>query len=349
MLLVGILSLASPAYALSIVFDYWGAEDYYRLSNPLSGWDSVHVLYKDEAGNTLLNDTFPSDTRAIYFFRNGSVVFTYKDSAGNVIQTYPASLTQNVSWGSDPVWNLDGSSTAPGGTDPDPEPTDPPPTQPDPYIAKLNEILAAIPSPPNWDSVADTFRDSIAPQMKSDLQQVLGTAPAAPSAPSSPAIPTTQAPTAPAAPPSLGGIDDGGLTAPTGQEDPGLGDAGFSSGDIKSEAPAIPERTDPNDGFSIMDPVGSLPDPADWEQNAPVQESNPAPMPATPQAPAPEGPPMPSAPAPEEPPATDTGGSDYSTPPMPGGTSGTMPAPGTGTGSGDFGIPVPGDSNEVAP
>lgn len=140
----------------------------------------------------------------------------------------------------------------------------------DEYMGKLDGLKAAIPPPTDWQNVATIFRDTIAPRFKQDLQDVLGSAPS-PMPVSKGQAPTKPTVTAPTAPPSLGGVDDNGLEAPTGQEAPGLEDSVFSADDIKNGAPVIPERADPTGGFKFTDPVGSLPSQEDFIKNAPIE------------------------------------------------------------------------------
>jgi hypothetical protein len=186
------------------------------------------------------------------------------------------------------------------------------------YMGKLDEIGSKIPPAPNWNEVADTFRDSIVPKVMDDLEDMLGQAPSTPS-------PKPK-------PPSL---NDGGITEqePSMPSNPELDDSGFSEQDIKDEAPGIPVREDPTGGFDlIQDPVDSLPDlptddfptpggtdPGEWGSNVPEQPENDFPDP------------------PQE------GSGEISNPPTPGGTEGEPPIPGDGTG--DFPIPG-GDSGE---
>ncbi|MBM4765470.1 hypothetical protein [Bacillus sp. B15-48] len=133
------------------------------------------------------------------------------------------------------------------------------------HMGKLNQILNAIPTPPNWEMVAGTFRDIIAPRIKTDLQQVLGST----QTPATFNSPDT--PTAPATPGDLGGLNNRGITSPTGGNAPGLGDSGFSSGDIKNNAPIITERADPNTGgFTINNPILSLPSQDEFRTNIPT-------------------------------------------------------------------------------
>lgn len=140
------------------------------------------------------------------------------------------------------------------------------------YMDKLDGIKAAIPPPPNWSAVADTFRDSIAPRIKSDMAELIGTSP-------TPTLPNyAQAPSKPSTPGSLGGVDDGGISAPTGTEAPGLGDSTFSGDDLKAAAPTIPERSDPTGGFDLItDPIGGLPSQDDFIKNAPIEGDVPFP------------------------------------------------------------------------
>lgn len=226
------------------------------------------------------------------------------------------------------------------------------------YMGKLDEIKSAIPPAPNWQQVANTFRDTIAPRIINDLDNLLGRAPSSPGAPN--------APSAPALPSDL---DDRGLTAPTGQEAPGLDDSTFSGDDIKNGAPKIPEREDPTGGFEINDPISGLPTQDEFTANQPNEGE--APLPTDPKDPdnfapnPPEGDniaPTPSegdntAPSPNE-------GDNYTPPnpsepenmapadptepeniaPTPGDTTGTAPIPSeSGT------APIPGDTNGSAP
>lgn len=126
------------------------------------------------------------------------------------------------------------------------------------YMQGLQDIKNAIPPAPNWQAVANTFRDTIAPQIKSDMSSLLGWAPEPPSAPA-----------APATPPLLSDLDNHGLSAPTGQEDAGLGSSTFDANDIKNSAPIIQERQDPTGGFSILDPIAALPSQDEFMKNKP--------------------------------------------------------------------------------
>lgn len=192
------------------------------------------------------------------------------------------------------------------------------------YMGKLEEIKNAIPPAPNWHQVADIFRDSIAPQIKKDIAEVIGRAPE----PTMPDLP--KAPNLPAAPPALPPADDQDFqdSVPKGEEAPGLGDAGFTADDIKDKAPGIPEREDPTGGFDITDPIGSLPSQEEFEQNAPNEGT--APLPKPPKEPE-NKPPVPG----------DTGDS----PPIPGDTGDKPPVPGADNST----APIPGADNSTAP
>lgn len=124
------------------------------------------------------------------------------------------------------------------------------------YMDKLDDIKKAIPAAPNWDKVADTFRDSIAPKIKSDLSDVLGKAPTPPAAPSKPSKPSKP-----------NDLDDNGIKAPEGNEIPKGGD--FDQDKIKNEAPKIEEREDPTGGFEINNPIDSLPSQDEFKDNVP--------------------------------------------------------------------------------
>jgi hypothetical protein len=211
------------------------------------------------------------------------------------------------------------------------------------YMSKLNDIMNAIPPPPNWSQVATTFTNSIVPAITNSLSNLLGSAPAAPSVPAQPS-----------------GTDDHGFnsSAPTMQDVPGLSGSTFDSGTIENSAPVIQQNSDPTGGFNlIQNPIASLPsfptdalpkpgstNAGDWGQNKPSQPDNPIPSnpvdtgtPDTGSAPKPADsgatPPAPgdssgSAPKPSDngstpPSPSDSGG----TPPSPGGSGGTGPSP----------------------
>lgn len=188
------------------------------------------------------------------------------------------------------------------------------------YMGKLDEISSKIPPAPNWDQVADKFRDSIVPAISEDLRDMLGSAP-------SPPAPKPK-------PPSL---DDRDISEkePSMPSNPDLDDSGYSDQDIKDEAPDIPVREDPSGGFDLIkDPVDALPelptddfptpgqtDPGEWGSNVPKDQENPVPDPPS-----------------------DPGDVDIGTPPEPGGDSGEPPIPGDDSGSapipgGDYGTP----------
>ena len=239
------------------------------------------------------------------------------------------------------------------------------------YMGKLDEIKAAIPPPPNWSAVADTFRDSIAPRIKSDMADLIGTTttPSAPSFANVPSKPTAPgqptAPTQPTKPAMLPGVNDGGIQKPTGNEAPGLDGSTFTGEDLKSAAPTITERTDPTGGFNLIgNPVEGLPSQDDFIKNAPIEEpfyfpSNPTGEETVDPSDTPTEPtfteptftdpsidydttPIPgggtAAPTdPTEPIITEPTG-DYDTAPIPGSDSGTAPSPGEGA---TYGAPYP--------
>lgn len=142
------------------------------------------------------------------------------------------------------------------------------------YMGKLDDIQAAIPPPPDWNNVAGIFRDTIAPRIKSDMAELIGTT----SQPSLPSLPS--APTFPTAPPQPDGLTGGSISAPTGSLPSGFNDSGFSSGDIKQGAPVIQENGDDSGGFIINNPSLGLPSQQDFIDNA-VEEA-PFPFPTPP-------------------------------------------------------------------
>jgi len=205
------------------------------------------------------------------------------------------------------------------------------------YMGKLDEIKAAIPPPPNWPVVADIFRDSIAPRIKQDMADLIGVSPT-PSIPQAPPMPDMPAP--PAQP---SGLDNRGITAPTGTEAPGLEDSTFSKDDLKQEAPTIPVREDPTGGFKINNPIEGLPSQEEFINNAndegevpfpsdPIEQENAAPFPED----QPNGSPIPT----EQPNTAPIPGESENTAPMPGIDNSTAPIPGTDNST----APIPGDS-----
>ena len=187
------------------------------------------------------------------------------------------------------------------------------------HLEKLDAIKNAIPPPPNWNQVSQTFSDAIVPRLVSEtktmLTDLLGRAPAPP-----PALP------------DLPPLNDHNFEQkkPVMQEVPGL--EGFTKDDVQDGAPVLPYEEDPTGGFNLtVDPVSNLPDvvpggdPGIYKRD-PVEPSNP--MPGAPRETEVD---MGSAPVPND------GGS---TPPTPGESGGTPPKP-------DDGVDLPGKPNDV--
>lgn len=189
------------------------------------------------------------------------------------------------------------------------------------YMGEISDIKNAIPPPPNWGDVAGTFRDTIVPAVISDLRDMLGSAPDLPSPPQQPS-----------------GVDDRGITAPTGQQAPGLDNSGFSDGDIKDQAPKIPERSDPTGGFKINNPIDSLPSQDDFIKNSPIEGYNSTPANPT------EGDNV--APTPSEGDnAAPTPSEGVNTAPTPSEGGNTAPTPSEGNNT----APTPTEGDNVAP
>lgn len=204
------------------------------------------------------------------------------------------------------------------------------------FMDKMDEVIGKIPPPPNWNEVAETFRDAIVPSVISDLDNLLGRAPTPPTAPSMPKLPTQ---------PKL----EGSVTTPTGNSIPSGGN--FDANDIKNDAIEIPVREDPTGGFSILNPLDALPTQEEFKQNIPTEVDNFAPE-------VPDmvdGVPAPVPPENENPlPSEPTGGTIE--PPTPPDFDGTVPVPGDNNGGnapipGDGGgsAPIPGESGGTAP
>jgi len=267
----------------------------------------------------------------------------YADDTFGATKEAPGTPPQDGSGGGNATTD---PGTGGGGTT---DPTAPPPYWND-YMKKIDEIIAKIPPPPNWQQVAETFRDTIAPRIKDDLADLLGNAPEPPDAPMAQPTPT-----------DTDNLNDGGFKnrKPTGSEAEGLGESGFSSDDIKNGAPKIPERQDPNtEGFKIDDPLTGLPSQEEFTKNQPtVSEDSSIKIPDEKENPTPAAPKDDDnfAPSPSDDGATaPTPGSDGATAPIPSDRGATAPIPSDGATApipGDTGgtAPIPGRTNETAP
>lgn len=242
------------------------------------------------------------------------------------------------------------------------------------HMAKLDEILAAIPSPPNWQNVANIFNNTIVPNLISQTSDMLGYAPSPPSPPRNRPKLTGDVP-----------------SPPKGNNAPGLTDSGFSANDLKNQAEKIEFREDPTGGFTILDPIGSLPSQEEFKDNipkepemippevptteaeapsAPEEQENIAPSPPEVEAQLPSEPtdnesaapfpseqegtapspgeiinPLPGAPVENDNFAPSPGLGEGTTAPMPGNNDFNAPIPG----SGNHQAPLPGENNKNAP
>lgn len=116
------------------------------------------------------------------------------------------------------------------------------------YMGKLDDIKAAIPPPPNWSQVSQTFSDAIVPRLVNETSVMLGNL-----------LGTAPAPPAPA--PDLPSLQDGGFKQrePMMPNVPAIGDV--NKNDIQYGGPKIPVEEDPTGGFKLnVDPVVGLPD-----------------------------------------------------------------------------------------
>lgn len=187
------------------------------------------------------------------------------------------------------------------------------------HLQKLDDIKNAIPPPPNWNQVSQTFSDAIVPRLVSEtrsmLSELLG-----------------QAPSPPPAMPDLPPLDDHGFKdkQPTMPEVPGL--EGFTENDVKQGAPVIPFEEDPTGGFDLsVDPVDHLPDVVPGGDPG-IYKRDPNELPATyPGKPKETDIDMGGAPKPSD---------DGAKPPIPEDTGGTPPKP-------NDGVPFPGKPNDV--
>lgn len=197
------------------------------------------------------------------------------------------------------------------------------------YMQGLEDIKNAIPPAPNWQTVANTFKNTIVPAIILDLGDLLGNAPEPPNVPEAPSVPNQPS-----------DLDDRDIQAPTGQEAAGLGDSTFDSDDIKNGASVIQEREDPTGGgFEILDPVAGLPSQDEFMENlpnegeatlpgSPAEGDNVAPMP---------GDTTDEAPTPNDDTGTAPLPSESGEAPIPGDDGGGAPLPNE-----DWNPPIPG-------
>jgi hypothetical protein len=348
-------------------FEIWFPAETTQLKITFRDSDTDEILFEESFPAT------PGDTTIYDAYCQGYITFQYIKEDGTALSQFDQYIIT-----SDYVDNSACSyANAVEPAEPLPEPDNPddgtggdggtgeePPTVVDipgwdEHMDKLEEIKNAIPPAPNWDEVAEKFRDTIVPKVIDDLEDMLGTAPEPPTPPAQP-----------------GGLDDRGIEdkEPSMQDPEGLGESSFNDDDIKNAAPEIPTREDPTGGFDIGNPMDSLPslpgdgisfptpggtetdDSGEWGENKPADNGGGFEFPG---APPNEGsqdvsnPPMPG--------STDDGATTGpepslpgTTPPTPGDSGGTVPTPGdTETtpptpGTGDTSPPMPGgDSGSV--
>lgn len=304
-----------------------------------------------KGNDKVLENTGPTGTKGYYFRCNGAWRIYYFNNSGSQI-------------GSDTVtiWEIQSEASncnPPEEPEPEPDPNPPEEPEPDPtndicscifkapewneYMDNIDIIIGKIPPPPDWDSVAEKFRDKIVPAFMDDLKIIIGDAP----------------------PPRTNPVNDYpdldyNLQPPTGGNAPGLENSGFNADDIKNSAPIIEEREDPTGGFNILDPIGSLPTQEEFKENIPEEGDNFAPeVPDVPEDNVAPTPPEQENPFPSDPEDTEniaptpgdiegeppTPNDDIGTAPIPGDEGGTAPTPGDDIGT----APIPGDSGETAP
>ncbi|HHY22578.1 MAG TPA: hypothetical protein GX525_12045 [Bacilli bacterium] len=188
---------------------------------------------------------------------------------------------------------------------------------------KIDGIREAIPPPPNWQQVAETFDSTIRPRLIADVGNLLGEAPPPPPPPLGLGV------VEPIKPPNEiieNYADKLKEKEPVMQDVPGLSESGFTKDDIESAAPEIEFRDDPTGGFNIGNPLDAIP-----KVNEPPVPGQPASnwmeIPSAPQQTPPSG-----------------GEVNVGSPPIPGNNTGTPPVPG-----GDFTPPTPGNNAPAPP
>lgn len=126
------------------------------------------------------------------------------------------------------------------------------------HMGKLDEIINKIPPAPNWGNVANIFKDIIVPQIKKDIQDILGEVDDPP-----------DPPPRPTPPPVDGDLDNRGIKDPEGDLPPDL--KGFDNKDIKDNAPIIKERPDGTEGFKINNPIDGIPSQDEFMKQKPEE------------------------------------------------------------------------------
>lgn len=191
------------------------------------------------------------------------------------------------------------------------------------FMDKIDGIREAIPPPPNWQQVAETFDSTIRPRLIADVGNLLGEAPPPPPPPLGLGV------VEPIKPPNEiieNYADKLKEKEPVMQDVPGLSESGFTKDDIESAAPEIEFRDDPTGGFNIGNPLDAIP--KVYEPPVPGQPaSNWMEIPSAPQQTPPSG-----------------GEVNVGSPPIPGNNTGTPPVPG-----GDFTPPTPGNNAPAPP
>lgn len=324
--------IASPAYAnrtinvIEMTGDIFSGQPYINPSNnnvytiDFSGTRAIEITREeyDENFDQLItsrttnayDDGQPYATGTNFTIRphNVGYITTVRDGSGNQIGRIRVVITSGNNYNdifSTPGWNQ--------------------------YMGRVNDIFNAIPPAPNWQQVANTFRDTIVPSFRNEMEDMLGQVPNAPP------------------PPNYNNNLSGQIDAPTGQEASGLADASFGANDIKSAADPIEVREDPTGGFTIMDPVGSLPSQEEFRDNIPNEGEMVAPDVPETDAEAPQVPDVdavaPGAPEEQEniaPTPPEVGG----VAPSPGEVEGTAPNPNEGE---NIAPGAPSEGNNIPP
>lgn len=316
-----IISSSDPGGVLKGSPFYYAEKDEVRIeyigsSVTNTTWDFVET----GTGRTFSKDlSAPSGYwyKASGFTCIGTYDVKIKDSSGKILATVKIKIDQGDL--TSPKCESDAAGDTTDEEDPEKQPGEMDCTMCDlfqcpgwgDFMGQLDQIKAAIPPVPNWPVVADTFKDSIAPQIKQDMAELIGTAP-------EPVMPTLpKPPDLPTEPIMLEDVR-ANIELPTGKEAPGLEESTFTEDDIKTSAPVIQEREDPTGGFKIDNPIDMLPSQDEFTKNAPVEGV--APLPGNPKDP-------------------------ENIAPTPGDTNDTAPIPGD---TGDS-APIPGNTNNTAP
>ncbi|MFC4323685.1 hypothetical protein [Litchfieldia salsa] len=276
----------SATSVTSVTYD--SVNDRIRLEVASSGYNKYKIIQYNTSDQLISTNTYDNTQDVLYILCNGRADFEFYSLDGSITSTDSATFTGIKSEASACFPSGDTSESTSGciGCDVFNCPGW------DEYMSKVNQIIGAIPPPPDWNAISVTMSDAIVPRLVNDIDSMLGRAPSTPNVPSqisTPSKPTTPSnPVAPSQPEVIVDTPE----EPTMNTVPNLKESGFDKTKIESEAPVIEFREDPTGGFEINDPLTSLPelptndfpvpnstDAGVWEEHKPIPPTLETPLP----------------------------------------------------------------------